>query len=291
MIVWCSGQYSDGQAVIAADDRGFTLGDGVFETIAISDGHLEYWPDHRERLLKGLRCLDITPPKELALVPEIAKELWDRNQTQRRSVVRITISRGRGGQGLNPGQSSSPSISVVLKALATPAQGKRSLFISKKYNRYRDGFESFKFIGGYGQNIGALAEAKSQGATDALLLSPDGKLVCATSANVYIVQPSGNVFTPPECDGALPGVIRKVLLQRSKHVQEKSLAVGELKSAIILLSNSVVGIVEGELIATPTNFDGNLNTYEDLNMEYHQRQQDIVNELKRCLRTDPNRFE
>ena len=60
MTIWCNGQLlAPETARIDPRDRGFTLGDGLYETIRVRDGRLLRIDRHFARLGEGLRLLDI----------------------------------------------------------------------------------------------------------------------------------------------------------------------------------------------------------------------------------------
>ena len=48
--------------MIPADDRGFTLGDGLFETILFVDGAPRLWGEHFDRLARGCAVLGLPKP-------------------------------------------------------------------------------------------------------------------------------------------------------------------------------------------------------------------------------------
>lgn len=50
------------KAHISVEDRGFLFGDGVFTTIRVNQGKLEFWQAHTERLRQHCQALNIEPP-------------------------------------------------------------------------------------------------------------------------------------------------------------------------------------------------------------------------------------
>ena len=79
---------------LRATDRGFMLGDGLFETLRVYIGHLPFWDQHIERLKYGLSQLGFP----LASIPfkkmkDLVSELLARNHLSD-AYLRITISRG-----------------------------------------------------------------------------------------------------------------------------------------------------------------------------------------------------
>ena len=82
---------------------------------------------------------------------------------------------------------------------------------------------------GYLDNIIALGEANERGADDAVLLNGRGNVACFTAANL-MVRFGKEMATPPAGDGALPGTLRRRLLERLS-ITERSLTPADLERA------------------------------------------------------------
>ena len=105
---------------IPYDDRGFTLGHGLFETVLWAGGQLAHWDAHVERLERGCRALGLPAPDRAecrsAAVAAIAKA-----GTPARAAVRLSWSAGSGGRGLDMPDPLIPRLSVIATAIgATP---------------------------------------------------------------------------------------------------------------------------------------------------------------------------
>ena len=74
----------------------------------------------------------------------------------------------------------------------------------------------------YWPNLSALEAARAAGADEALLFHPDGTLISASMANVFLVLEDGTVATPPLESGARAGVVREWVLARQP-VEERHL--------------------------------------------------------------------
>ena len=57
---WLNGNYQDAEQAISIKERGFLLGDGVFETLLVRDGTPAFLDPHLARLQKGLATLRIS---------------------------------------------------------------------------------------------------------------------------------------------------------------------------------------------------------------------------------------
>ena len=85
------------------DDRGLTLGDGLFETVLARDGDAgatgtRTW----QRLARGCAVLGLPAPDPAALAPAAAERRWRRPGSPRRAAVRLTWTAGSGRPGPRP---------------------------------------------------------------------------------------------------------------------------------------------------------------------------------------------
>src|SRR5690606_9429576 len=92
-----------GAARIDAADRGFTLGDGVFETLRAYDGRPFRLDAHLARLAAGAETLGFAPPLPPARIAAAVAETLAANRLESGdAAIRITLSRGTGARGLLP---------------------------------------------------------------------------------------------------------------------------------------------------------------------------------------------
>lgn len=89
----------------------------------------------------------------------------------------------------------------------------------------------------------ALAEAKAAGADEAILLNRAGRVADGSFTTVF-AEIGGVLVTPPACEGALPGI-----LKRNLSVVERPLSAGELlRAEAIYVGNSVRGLRRAVMI-------------------------------------------
>ncbi len=63
MIVFLNGKFlPEAEAVVPLNDRGFLLGDGLFETVRVAKGRPFRLAQHLERLVRGAEFLKINLP-------------------------------------------------------------------------------------------------------------------------------------------------------------------------------------------------------------------------------------
>lgn len=196
-------------------DRGFLLADGLFETLLVKNGRPLRLADHGARLAAGARLLHLPPP-DMAAITNGFDSLWQANncQADRSYILRITYSRGVGsGRGLVPSLGDSKPTLLLLLAPYSPRPPQVAAIIAQSTRKnHHSPLANIKWLGGYGDNILAKQEAMAKGAAEALLLNGDGKLVGATTANVFLYMPDGRWLTPPLTSGALAGTVRAAII-------------------------------------------------------------------------------
>jgi len=90
--------------------------------------------------------------------------------------------------------------------------------------------------------------AEAEGAFDSLFFTPDGRLVEGGRSNVF-VKLDGRWLTPPLADGALPGVMRALLLEDPAWAaEERSLTRTDLARAeALVVCNALRGVLPARL--------------------------------------------
>ncbi len=94
--------------------------------------------------------------------------------------------------------------------------------------------------------------AEARGAFDALFFTADGRLVEGGRSNVF-VQIDGRWWTPPLSDGALPGVMRSLLLDDPAWgAGERTLRLADLRRGrSLMVCNALRGVIPGRLVIDP----------------------------------------
>jgi branched-chain amino acid aminotransferase len=198
------------QARIPPEDRGFLLGDGVFETFGVKAGQARDVPAHLERLRAGLSALGFHPALSDADLEAALAETIAANGVETGSA-RLTLSRGPGPRGLVPPEPSTPTLLITAQPRtgAPPGPAKAAIATVTRRNEHSP-LARLKTLN-YLDSVLALNEARAKGADEALLLNTAGRLACASAANLYLVI-SGQAVTPPVVEGVLPGTVRRHLL-------------------------------------------------------------------------------
>jgi branched-chain amino acid aminotransferase len=206
---WVDGKRVDpASAHIYVTDRGFTLADGIFETMRAYNGAIFRYDDHMARLSRGAERLGL--PRPASLLPTLQHALRELRAARVDAVVRLTVSRGSGRHGLMPTRGELPRVVLFAQELsmfktsisvrtASGRRNERSMSVGVKTLSYTD-------------SVIALLEVAAKGAEDAIFLDTGGHVSEATASNVFLVK-HGAVRTPPVSCGAFPGITRSVVIE------------------------------------------------------------------------------
>lgn len=209
MKIWLNGEIlpADRPAVLPGD-RGFLLGDGLFETIRVAGGAARRLDAHLARLERGADVIGLPLP-DLDAAAAIAATMAANGLAD--GVARLTVTRGAGPRGVLPPETPAPTVTIAAAPLpaAPPAPARCIVARSTRRNEHSplSGIKSLNYL----DNIIARREAAARAADEALLLNTTGRLAEATIANLFIVL-DGALLTPRTADGALAGVMRAELI-------------------------------------------------------------------------------
>src|SRR5476651_149367 len=116
MTVFLNGQFlSEAEAVVPVNDRGFLLGDGLFETMRVVGGRPFRFAQHLERMTRGADFLKIKPPFTPKELEKFAAQLIEQNQMPD-AILRVTLTRGPGARGYTLDAGSNPTTVMTLHA-------------------------------------------------------------------------------------------------------------------------------------------------------------------------------
>lgn len=264
-IVYFGGEFvPQDQARVPITSHAFNYGTGCFEGIRA------YWSDRREqlflirlrdhsnRILRSAKILHLEPDPALtvAKLEEVVVELLARNEYQQDAYVRPIIYK------------SGNTIKVTLSGIPTEfccytlpmgdyldiRKGLRMM--TSSWRRIDDNAipARAKPIGAYLNAALAADEARSLGFDEALMLTHDGQVAEASSANLFMVQ-DGVLVTPPVTDDLLVGVTRDCVMAM---VQQKGwpLQVRQVDRSELLAADEAFLCGTGVQIAPVTEIDG-----------------------------------
>ncbi len=255
--VWIDGRIMPADVPhLSAFDRGFQLGDGVFETLRARAGHPTELPEHVARLRRSAEGLAIPLSDGIeerlagGIADLVAAESLDGPTGD--ASIRITVSRGAiVERGLLPREpAAEPTIVIQAWPVVPPAPGHLEhglhLAVSAIRRDPENPLSALKTTS-RADYVHARLEARRAGADDALFLTVDGFLSESTTANVFLVR-GDELATPALGCAILPGTTRSWILGWAGRVglepSETWLSIADLAAADeAFLSSSVAGIL------------------------------------------------
>jgi branched-chain amino acid aminotransferase len=237
-VVYLNGRYVQAErAKVSAFDRGFSYGDGLFETLRSYAGWIFALDRHLRRLQKGAAQIGLQFDGDLERWRRVMSRLLRRNGlTNADSSLRLTVTRGVDVLGtlLPPEAPSSPTLFLVARPVEEAIAERQQVGIGVVTIQWGDPFNPLGIKSlGYLYHMLAMVRAREQGAHEALFVASDGSVVEGATSNVFSVT-NGTVTTPEE-SGLLPGITREVVIELARKggldVREAPLPLEELLAA------------------------------------------------------------
>jgi 4-amino-4-deoxychorismate lyase len=228
--------------VVSATDRGFSYGDGLFESIRFVGETAPLWGRHMQRLADSCCRLQLPLPDTAQLL----REARQASEAMAHAVVRIAWTRGVGERGYSPPMAATPT--RVVAAFPPPptdgdvyARGVRTRLCTLRLAEQPQ-LAGMKHLNRLEQVL-ARAEWNDPAIAEGLLCDGDGRLVSATMANLFAVI-DGGLVTPSLKRCGVAGVARAEILAHAESVTERDIRLPDLQRASeLFLSSSVRGIM------------------------------------------------
>jgi len=208
------------------------------------EGRVYRLREHLDRLSSAAKVLNIKVPygkKFLkAEISRLANKLKAGN-----AYVRIAVTRGEGGVGLNPALCKKQNAIILLYRFRPSPAGGINAIISSVRRQALSLLSNVK-SNNYLPNVLALTEARKRRADDAIMLNTQGYVAECTTSNIFMIK-GNKLITPEVGEGLLPGITRRVIIglapELGLKVLEKRIGVPELKRADeVFLTNSVAEV-------------------------------------------------
>jgi D-alanine transaminase len=202
-----------GEAVVHIEDRGYQLGDAVYEVWAVFGGRLADAEGHFARLERSLSELAIPMPMSRAALTLVLKEAIRRNRVSE-GLVYLQVSRGVAPrQHAFPAQPLRPAVVMTVSRVdrqadeARAAEGVGVITVPEsRWNRC-----DIKTVGLL-PNALAKQKAREAGATEAWFVDELGFVTEGASSNAWILDGEGRLRTRDTNANILRGVTRHTLL-------------------------------------------------------------------------------
>lgn len=243
--IWVNGERLAADGIhVSARDRGFTLADGVFETMRARRGVVFRLDRHLARLERSLDVLQIPQPADLRAW--IAAAITGGSED---ASVRLTVTRGPAPGGVAIPRAVTPTVVIAVNPMpgfpSAIYESGLSAHVPSGRRNERSLTAGLKTLA-YTDAVVGMIEAGRAGADEALFLDTDGHCSEATSSNLFAW--TGSVLlTPPVSCGALPGITRATVMELAAaqgiDVAERAFTLDELFGANeAFLTSSLRGI-------------------------------------------------
>lgn len=232
--------------VICSNDRGFLLGDGLFETIKVENGHLLFFQEHYHRLATSALKLEIPFKFSLLELKGQCKRLLEINRFLTTASLRITLTRGISQRGIQAPLNPSPTLMItVIPCSQSNSISPLTLYITDIKRNEASLLSRLKTLNCL-ELVLARQQAIKAGYQEGLMLNTKGAVTETSIGNLFAVI-NKKIFTPRIEDGLLPGIMRRIIIkvaaQTGKPIIEKTLYTKDLfKATEIFQANSLVEI-------------------------------------------------
>jgi branched-chain amino acid aminotransferase len=217
--IWLDGKIVDqAEAKISVFDHGLLYGDGIFEGIRMYSGKVFRLDQHIDRLFSSAKSILLKLSWTKAEVIEAVIDTIKANHLTD-GYVRLVITRGVGGLGLNPYLCPEPSMFIIaaniqLYSVESYENGLDLITCATRRPTPASLSPQVKSLN-YLNNVMAKIECIQAGVMEGIMLNEQGYVAECTGDNVFIVK-GGIVYTPPVSDGSLDGITREVIFDLCK---------------------------------------------------------------------------
>lgn len=196
---------------ISVLDHGFTVADGVFETLLVTNGQVFALDRHLARLAKSAAGLGLTVP-DASLITSAISQLLDINPKTDFGRIRVTVTSGSGPLGSDRISNNSTLVISMSEQLPWPAS---TTLLLVPWTRNENSPLAGLKTTSYAENVFALAAAKKHGFSEAIFCDTSGRLCEGTGSNIFLVQ-GEQIVTPSEQSGLLRGVTRDLVIEQAR---------------------------------------------------------------------------
>lgn len=246
VLVFLDGSLGDPDAPhITVDDLGLMRGDGVFETVLVTDGKARELGPHLDRLERSAAMLDLPTPDRAAWerAVRLVIENWSGSSEM---ALKLVYTRGREGVDASP-TGFAFGFEVDPKIRRAREEGVAVITLDRGIDAGLAERAPWLLLGAkslsYGINMAAVREAQRRGASDAIFVTGDGAVLEGPTSTVVIAK-DRTLYTPPASIGILPGTTQAGLFRGAEragwNVKVEPVRVADLLAADgVFLASSV----------------------------------------------------
>jgi 4-amino-4-deoxychorismate lyase len=219
-------------------DPGYLYGYGLFETINVQNGKMDFYQEHMERLIKSSRKIGLNFKRDPFMIEEDCNRLIRANR-MKSGGLRITFSKGKRRNNLfitareNPYNNETARKGIAL-TVSSYRRNEDSLLVSVKSDNYLE-------------NLLHLNRAQARGFNEVIFLNSKGQLAEGSLSNLFFIK-DNVIYTPADDCGLLPGIMRhkvvELLEENTISCQKGHYSLEELLAADeVFVTNSLMEIM------------------------------------------------
>lgn len=243
-----NGNFSNNNQILTPENRGYSYGDALFETIKVSHGKILFLEDHYFRLMASMRIMRMEIPMNYTMEffeIEILKTIEKNELINNSCRVKIQVHRNFGGLYLPTNK----EVSFIISAKKID----NDFYLLNEEKHEVDLFKDFYVAPGLlstlktnskSINIIGSIYAKENDLDNCLLLNTNKNVVEALNGNLFLVK-GNTIKTPPIADGCLKGIMRQQIINIIEllpdyNLDESSISPFELQKADELFTTNVI---------------------------------------------------
>lgn len=243
-----NGNFSNNNQILTPENRGYSYGDALFETIKVSHGKILFLEDHYFRLMASMRIMRMEIPMNYTMEffeTEILKTIEKNELINNSCRVKIQVHRNFGGLYLPTNK----EVSFIISAKKID----NDFYLLNEEKHEVDLFKDFYVAPGLlstlktnskSINIIGSIYAKENDLDNCLLLNTNKNVVEALNGNLFLVK-GNTIKTPPIADGCLKGIMRQQIINIIEllpdyNLDESSISPFELQKADELFTTNVI---------------------------------------------------
>lgn len=243
-----NGNFSNNNQILTPENRGYSYGDALFETIKVSHGKTLFLEDHYFRLMASMRIMRMEIPMNYTMEffeTEILKTIEKNELINNSCRVKIQVHRNFGGLYLPTNK----EVSFIISAKKID----NDFYLLNEEKHEVDLFKDFYVAPGLlstlktnSKSINVIGSiyAKENDLDNCLLLNTNKNVVEALNGNLFLVK-GNTIKTPPIADGCLKGIMRQQIINIIEllpdyNLDESSISPFELQKADELFTTNVI---------------------------------------------------
>ncbi|GAA1194980.1 aminodeoxychorismate lyase [Prauserella alba] len=247
VLAFLDGTFADpDQAHIRVDDLGLVRGDGIFETILVTNGVPRELDAHLDRFARSAAKMDMVPPDREAW-ERVIRLVIDNWPADVELALKIVLTRGVDGDPDEKPTAFAYGTDIAESTKKARRDGIGVVTLNRGFEADLMERAPWLLLGAktlsYSVNMAALREARRRGAEDVIFTSTEGYVLEGPTSNVVLAR-GGTLYTPPPTNGILPGTTQGDVFRAAERAGWKTevtqLKVDELAGGdALMLASSV----------------------------------------------------